>query len=102
MFARVSVYEISSGRMDDAVESFGSALEQIRNLDGFSEAFVVVSPEDDRALAITLWASRVDVERSRVTASQARQNAARAVDGSVLSAHEYEVAIRVVGAGEPA
>ncbi len=97
MFARVSVYEIAGGRMDDAVESFRSALEEIRSLDGFSEAFFIVSGEDDRATAMTLWTSRGALEASRTAASRLRTNAARSVDSAVVSAHEYEVAVHVRG-----
>lgn len=97
MFARISVYEIASGRMDDAVESFGSALEEIRNLEGFSEAFFGVSGEDDRATAMTLWTSRHALEASRTAASRLRTDAARSVESVVVSAQEYEVAVHVRG-----
>ncbi|MGI9111539.1 MAG: hypothetical protein ACR2GT_05005 [Gaiellaceae bacterium] len=83
--------------MDDAVTSFGSALEEIRGLEGFSEAFFLVDQEDDRAAAMTLWASRGALEASRIAASRLRTTAADSVDGAVVSAYEYEVAVHVVG-----
>ena len=97
MFARVSVYEIADGRMDDAVKSFGSAFEEIRKLDGFSDAFFLVSNEDDRATTMTLWTSRGALEASRTAGSRLRTAAARSVDGAVVSAQEYEVALHIVG-----
>ena len=96
MFARVSVYEIASERMDDAATSFGSALEEIRELDGFSEAFFIVSGEG-RAKAMTLWTSRTAMEASRTTASRLRTEAAESVEAAIVSAVEYEVAVHVVG-----
>ena len=58
MFARVSTYEIPDGRMDDAVTSFRTALEEIGDLDGFSEGFFIVSGEEEKATALTLWTTR--------------------------------------------
>jgi len=97
VFARVSTYEIAGGRMDDAVKSFGSALEEISSLDGFSEALFIVNGEDDRATALTLWTSRGALEASRTAGSRLRTAAARSVDSAVVSAYEYEVAVHVVG-----
>ena len=83
--------------MDDAVASFRSALEEIRVLDGFSEAFFIASDEDNRASAMTLWTSRECMEASRTAASRIRTSAAESVEGAVVSANEYEVAVHVVG-----
>lgn len=95
MFARVSVYEIPSDRMDDALNEFRSALDQISALEGFSEAFLFLAPEDDRATATTLWTSRAALEASRMVATGLRTRAAHAVDGGVVSAIEYEVGLHV-------
>ncbi len=97
MFARVSIYELPGERMDEAVESFRSAFDQIRTLDGFSEGFFFVSPEDDRAKAVTVWETWAAMEASRVTASRLRADAARLVEGSVVSVNDYEIALHVVG-----
>jgi heme-degrading monooxygenase HmoA len=97
MFARVSIYDIGGGRMDDAVTSFRSALEEISRLEGFSEGFFIASGEDEHASAITLWTSRTAMEASRTAASRLRTEAAEWVEGSVVSACEYEVAVHVVG-----
>lgn len=96
MFARVSTYDIGSGRMDDAVTSFRSALEEISRLEGFSEGFFIASGEDEHASAITLWTSRTAMEASRTAASRLRTEAAESVEGAVASACEYEVAVHVV------
>jgi hypothetical protein len=92
MFARVAVYEIPGHRMDEAVVSFGKAIDEIRLL-GPEEVYVLVSRESDRALTMSLW-NRLDaMAASRVRTSRLRSDAASVVDGSVQSVVEYEVAI---------
>jgi len=93
MFARVTVYELPGDRMDEAVESFRFAFDQITRLDGFCDGYFLVCADEDRATAFTRWETRAAMEASRVTASRVRTDAARSVDGCVVSAHEYEVAI---------
>jgi len=100
MFARVTVYELPGDRMDEAVESFRSAFDRIKTLDGFSDGYFLVCADEDRATAFTLWETHAAMAGSRVTASRVRTEAARAVDGCVVSAHEYEVAIEA--AADPA
>ena len=95
MFARVSVYEIAGERMDEAVAGFRSAFEEISGLDGFSDAFFLVSDEDDRATTMTVWTSRGALEASRTAGSRLRSTAARAVDGSGVSALEYNIALHI-------
>jgi heme-degrading monooxygenase HmoA len=95
MFARVSVYNIPAARMDDALEEFRSALAQISECEGFREAFFFLAPDDDRATATTLWTSRRALEASRASASNLRTKAAHAVEGSVVSAIEYEVGLHL-------
>lgn len=102
MFARVSVYEIPAGRMDDALHEFRAALGQISGLEGFREAFFFVAPDDNRATATTLWTSRRALEASRTAATNLRTKAAHAVDGGVVSAIEYEVGLHVTGGPENA
>jgi heme-degrading monooxygenase HmoA len=95
MFARVSVYEIPADRMDEACHEFREALHEISGLEGFSEAFFFVAAEDNRATVTTLWTTRRGLEASRAAASNLRTKAARAVDGGVVSAIEYEVGLHV-------
>lgn len=93
MFARVAVYEIPGHRVEEAVGSFREAIDQIRDMEGLEEVYVLVSPESDRALTMSLWERQEDMEVSRIKASQLRSDAAKVVDGSVQSVVEYEVAI---------
>jgi hypothetical protein len=94
MFARVAVYEIPGHRMDEAVERFREALGQVT---GMAEAYVLVSTESGRALTMTLWDQPNTMESSRMRATRLRGDAAKAVDGTVQSVVEYEVAIHERG-----
>jgi heme-degrading monooxygenase HmoA len=93
MFARISRYDIPADRVDDAVASFGEALEEITQLGGFLEGYLLVNREDDCATTMTFWNSAAALEASRVTASRLRTEAAHAADGVVASCQEFEVAV---------
>ncbi len=92
MYARVAVYEIPGHRVDESIGTFREAIAEISGK-GVKEVYVLTSPESDRALTMTLWEQQADMEATRVTASRLRNEAAKAVDGSVQSVVEYEVAV---------
>ena len=91
MFARVSKYELPSGRAHEAIPAFRAAIERIRALDGLERALLLMPRDGTRAVTITLWETELAMETSRVAASRARSEAASAVDGEVTSTEEYEV-----------
>ncbi|MGH2662362.1 MAG: hypothetical protein ACRDH8_06060 [Actinomycetota bacterium] len=93
MFARVAVYEIPGPRAEEAVGSFREAIGKISEMNGLSDVYVLISPESDRALTMSLWHSQADMEASRIKATGLRSEAAKVVDGSVQSVVEYEVAV---------
>ncbi len=92
MLARVARYEVSSDRIDDAVDSFGQAAESIQEMDGFAGGYVLVDHEDGRTMTITLWDNLATLESSEPKARSARNEAASAVGGEVLSVEKFEVA----------
>jgi heme-degrading monooxygenase HmoA len=93
LFARVAVYDIPGHQANAAVASFGEAIDQIKDMKGLDEVFVLVSPESEQALTMSLWEGQDAMEASRIVASRLRNEAAQAVDGGVRSVVEYEVAI---------
>ena len=97
MFARVSIYEVSTEHVGGAAQAFGEAIDEIRGLTGLAGAYLLVNNENGRTMTMTLWDSRAAMEASRVTASRLRTEAARALDASVVSTEEYEVAVRELG-----
>ena len=90
----MSTYDVSLDRLDDGVASFREAIERIRGLPGFEEALLLVDRENGQAVTITFWDDTEAMIASRVAASRARSDAARAADGEVKSSCEYEIAIR--------
>lgn len=97
MFARVSTYDLPGERAEDGIRGFRDAIDRIRSSDGFVEAFFLVDRDGNQAITITFWESRQAMEASRVAASRARTEAARAADGEVRSSSEHEVAIHEIG-----
>ena len=94
MFARVAIYEIPGHRVEEAVGGFRAAIDEIKDMGGLEEVYVLVSPESDRAITVSLWDRQDAMEASRIKASRLRNDAAKVVDGSVQSVVEYEVAIQ--------
>jgi heme-degrading monooxygenase HmoA len=92
--ARVSTYELAVEKLEDGVYEFREAIARIRELDGFREGFLLVDRENGQAVTITLWENAHAMMSSRVAASRARSDAARAADGEVKSSAEYELVVR--------
>jgi hypothetical protein len=95
--ARVSTYDLALDKLDDGVRSFGEAIDRIRKLEGFQEAYLLVDRENGQAVTITLWDRSDTMVASRVPASRARSDAARAADGEVKSTCEYEIVLHETG-----
>ena len=100
MFARVTTYELEEGRASESIEAFEPAIDRVRELDGFVDALFLVERDGRHAVTLTLWDSLDALERSRVTASSARNEAAREVAADVTSTYELEVGIRATSEGE--
>ena len=97
MHARVSTYELSADKLEDGIRSFREATDRIRALDGNNEVILLVDRENGQAVTITVWEDAQTMLASRVPASRARSDAARAADGEVKSSCEYEVVIHEQG-----
>jgi heme-degrading monooxygenase HmoA len=95
MLARVARYEVNQDRLTDAVEAFNDAGREIEQLEGFVGGYVLVDHEDGRTMTLTLWESDAALEASESTARSARNRAAGAVDGSVLSVEKFEIALEL-------
>jgi heme-degrading monooxygenase HmoA len=92
--ARISTYDLAADKLEDGVRGFSEAIDRIRSLEGFREALLLVDRENGQAVTITVWDDAHAMEASRVAASRARSDAARAADGEVKSSAEYEIALR--------
>jgi heme-degrading monooxygenase HmoA len=78
--------------MSDAVDAFDEAATEIEQLDGFAGGYVLIDYEDCRTMTVTLWENQAALDASESAARAARNNAAEAVDGSVLSVEKMSVA----------
>jgi heme-degrading monooxygenase HmoA len=92
MLARVARYEVPSDRIDEAVEAFGRASNEVEQLEGFAGGYLFVDHEDGRTMTLTLWDNQAALENSERSAGKLRREAASSVEGSVLSVEKFEVA----------
>jgi len=95
MLARVARYEVNQDRLTDAVDAFSEAGREVEKLDGFAGGYILVDHEDGRTMTVTLRENDAALEDSESTARSARNRAAGAVDGSVLSVEKFEVLLEL-------
>jgi heme-degrading monooxygenase HmoA len=86
--------------MDDAIKAFREAVTEIEGISGLKGGSVLVDPEDGVVMSMTFWDSRAAMEDSEVKAAGLRQQAAKEVDGSVVSVHCLDV-VAEIGAVAP-
>jgi heme-degrading monooxygenase HmoA len=95
MFARVARYDVEPDRTGEAIEAFREAAEQLEGLNGLKGGYVLADWEDGVILSITLWENRAAMDESESKAGALRQEAAKAVDGNVVSVHNLNVALEI-------
>jgi heme-degrading monooxygenase HmoA len=100
MFARVARYEVAPERMEEAVEAFRDAAGRIEGLAGLKGGSVLTDAEDGVIMSMTFWETRAAMEDSEVHAAGARHEAAKRVDGIVVSVHCLDV-VAEIGAVAP-
>src|SRR5688500_12991355 len=93
MHARVSLYDLGSASRDDAVRAFEGTRSAIEQMQGNQGALLLVSPEQGKALTITLWESEEALQATDQQAGQARQQAAGSAGMTITGVEAYEVAL---------
>ncbi len=93
MYARMSTYELHDDAGRNAEEAFRKALGKIDDCPGFAKGMYLMSCDGDRAITLTLWDSRAEMEASRVKASRVRIDAAHEVEAAIVSTEEFEVSV---------
>lgn len=91
MYARLSTYELPDDATREAEEAFRDALRAIDECSGLADGMYLVSCDGGRAMTLTLWDSRAEMEASRVQATHVRIDAARTVAAAIVSTEEFEV-----------
>jgi heme-degrading monooxygenase HmoA len=92
VYARMSTYELPAEAGRDAEQAFREALRKIDQCPGLGEGMYLVSCDGSRAVTLTLWDSRAEMDASRVKATHLRMDAAHEVDAAIVSTEEFEVA----------
>jgi heme-degrading monooxygenase HmoA len=95
MFARVARYDVQPDRTDEAIEAFRSAADELEGSEGLMGGYVLADREDGVIMSMTIWESRTALDRSEVKAAGLRREAAKSVDGAVVSVHCLDVPIEI-------
>lgn len=93
MFARVARYKIPEESLDDAVEGFKEAVEQLRRIQGNSGGYLLVDRDNSTALTVTFWENRTALEASEVQASRLRSEVVGPYGGEIQAVDRCEVAL---------
>ena len=95
MFARVARYEVEPDRTQEAIDAFHAAVAELDGTEGLEGGYVCVDYEDGAIMSMTLWQNRVAMDESERKAAGLRQEAAKRVDGRVVSVQSLDVAIEI-------
>jgi heme-degrading monooxygenase HmoA len=95
MFARVARYDVEPERTGEAIEAFREAAGQLELLSGLKGGYVLADWEDGVIMSVTLWENRAAMDESENKAAALRQEAAKSVDGTVVSVHNLDVPIEI-------
>ena len=95
MFARVARYEVNPDRTQEAIDAFHDAVAQLEGTPGLEGGYVFVDYEDGAIMSMTLWQNRSALDVSERKASGLRQDAAKRVDGRIVSVQSLDVAIEI-------
>jgi heme-degrading monooxygenase HmoA len=95
MFARVARYDVESHRTGEAIEAFREGVQQLEGLIGLKGGYVFADWEDGVIMSMTLWENRAAMDESESKAAAVRQEAAKSVDGIVVSVHNFDVPIEI-------
>ncbi len=91
MFAWVNTFDGNVSAAARAVREI--VWPAIREIDGFRGYLVLVSPDENRALGITLWESEEAEVASRKSAEEIQPRLQDATGGRVMRVESYEVAL---------
>jgi heme-degrading monooxygenase HmoA len=95
MFARVARYEVEPDRTQEAIEAFHAAVAELEGADGLEGGYVCVDYEDGAIMSMTLWQNRMAMEETERKAAGLRADAAKQVDGRIVSVQSLDVAIEI-------
>jgi heme-degrading monooxygenase HmoA len=95
MYARIARYDVEPDRTGEAIDAFREAVRQLEGLEGLKGGYVLADWEDGVIMSLTLWENRTAMDNSESKAGALRQQAAKSVDGVVVSVHNLDVPIEI-------
>ena len=95
MVGRLSTYEGPADAIDRVRGEFERLTDELRTMDGFEHAYLLVDRGSGEAMTLTLWDNEAAAEGSAERAKEMREEAARAAQHEIKSVRNYEVALRV-------
>ena len=95
MFARVARYDVTPDRTGEAVDAFREAASELEGASGLKGGYVLADWEDGVIMSLTFWENRSAMDNSESKAAGLRQQAAKSVDGEVVSVHNFDVPIEI-------
>ena len=95
MFARVARYEVEPDRTQEAIDAFHAAVAQLEGTEGLEGGYVCVDYEDGAIMSMTLWQNRMAMDDTERKAAGLRHDAAKRVDGRVVSVQSLDVVIEI-------
>ena len=95
MFARVARYDVRPDRTGEAVDAFREAVRELEGTSGLKGGYVLADWEDGVIMSLTFWENRAVMDDSEGKAAALRQQAAKSVDGEVVSVHNLDVPIEI-------
>lgn len=93
MFARVSTY--SGADPDRLVAGFEAIADQLKQIDGFSDAEFLIDRASGKAISITVWETEEAMIASQAAADSLRRQGSEAGGASIDSVEHYEIAMTV-------
>ncbi len=83
MFARVSTFEGKPDRLDDSISDFrNQTIPALKNMSGFKDAYLLVDRNTGKAISITMWETREDLQSSASKANNLRAQAAQTISAN--------------------
>jgi hypothetical protein len=76
-------------------EDFDRLGDELREIDGFEDGWLLVDRETGRAVTFTLWDNRTALEASTEKANEMRERVASAAQYEIKAVDSYEIALRV-------
>jgi heme-degrading monooxygenase HmoA len=92
---RLSTYEGPAEEIDRVKDGFERLTDELRTMDGFEHAYLLVDRATGEAMTLTIWDNEAAAESSAERAKEMREEVAAAAQAGIKSVQNYEIALRV-------